>query len=158
MAGKKKSNSRRKPSVEFWLLTLTRNQVLKLVMLKTSLRKKKTNRRRQQQQQQQQQASAVDKRQAATRGGGLPTWGLPQGRNTYIHLLLVQQKVWKKVTLHTSTKTVSHSLCWCCFSQKFFICWWIRPTYTTNNTQTDKQGLATDCLTLRSWTWWISLP
>jgi hypothetical protein len=40
----------------------------------------------------QQQASAEVKPQAAT-SGGLPTWGLPQGRNTNINLLLVQQKV-----------------------------------------------------------------
>ena len=34
------------------------------------------------------------------------------------------------------------------FSQKFFICWWNRPTYTTSNTQTDKPGLAAKCLRL----------
>ena len=41
-----------------------------------------------QQQEQQllvQQASAQDKPQAATSGGGLPPWGLPQGRNTNVH-------------------------------------------------------------------------
>jgi len=37
----KKSNLRRKPSVKFWLLTLTWYQVLRLVMLETILRKKK---------------------------------------------------------------------------------------------------------------------
>ena len=42
MAGKK-SNSRRKPSLNFWFLTVTRNQVLRLAILKTSLRKKKRN-------------------------------------------------------------------------------------------------------------------
>ena len=35
--------------------------------------------------QQQQQASAEDEPQAATSGGGLPTWGPSQGRNTNIH-------------------------------------------------------------------------
>jgi len=44
-------------------------------------------------------------------------------------LLSVQQKVWKKVRLHTSTKTACHCLCCCCFLQKFFICWWNRPAY-----------------------------
>jgi len=36
-----KLNSRRKPSVKFWFLTPTRNQVLRLSMLKTNFRKKK---------------------------------------------------------------------------------------------------------------------
>jgi hypothetical protein len=38
----KKSNLR-KASVKFWLLTLTWNQVLRLAMLKRSLKKKKKN-------------------------------------------------------------------------------------------------------------------
>ena len=33
----KKSNSRRKPSAKFWMLTLTQNQVLRLSMLKMIL-------------------------------------------------------------------------------------------------------------------------
>jgi hypothetical protein len=37
----KKSNSRREPSVKFWLLTLTWNQVLRLAMWKMNLRKKR---------------------------------------------------------------------------------------------------------------------
>jgi len=37
----KESKLRRKSSVKFWLLTLTRNKMLRLVMLKTNLRKKK---------------------------------------------------------------------------------------------------------------------
>jgi len=37
----KKSNSRRKPSVKFWFLTWTQNQVLKLAMLNTNFRKKR---------------------------------------------------------------------------------------------------------------------
>ena len=49
-----------------------------------------------------------DKPQAATSGGGSPTWGLPQGRNIKITRLLVQQKAWKTVRLHTSTKTAHH--------------------------------------------------
>ena len=43
-------------------------------------------------QQRQLQASAEFEPQTAT-SGWLPTWGPPQGRNTNIHLLLVQQKV-----------------------------------------------------------------
>jgi len=37
------SNSRRKPSLKFWLLTLTWNRALRLAMLKKNFRKKKTN-------------------------------------------------------------------------------------------------------------------
>jgi hypothetical protein len=33
---------------------------------------------------------------------------------------LVQQKVWKTMRLHASTKAAHHCLCWCCFSHKFF--------------------------------------
>jgi len=48
-----------------------------------------------QQQQQQQQASAETETQAAT-SGGLPTWGLPQGRNTNIHPFVGPAKGVKK--------------------------------------------------------------
>ena len=44
---------------------------------------------------QQQQASAEIKTQAAT-SGGLPTWGLPQGRNTNIHPFVGPAKGVKK--------------------------------------------------------------
>jgi len=45
--------------------------------------------------QQQQQASAEVETQAAT-SGGLPTWGLPQGRNTNIHPFVGSAKGVKK--------------------------------------------------------------
>ena len=64
-----------------------------------------------QQQEQQllvQQASAQDKPQAATSGGGLPPWGLPQGRNTNVHPFIGPAKGVKKVRLHISTKTAHH--------------------------------------------------
>ena len=80
-------------------------------------------------------ASAEIETQAAM-SGRLPTWGPPQGTQIFI-LLSVQQKVWKKVRLHTSTKTAPHCLCWCCFSRKFFI-WLNKPTCTTSNT--DRQA------------------
>jgi len=87
----------------------------------------------QQQQQQQQQASAETETQAAIVVDYHPGDRLKEGTQIFI-FLLVQQKVWKKVRLRTSTKTAHHCLCLCCFSQKFFICWWNRPTYTTSNT------------------------
>ena len=68
----------------------------------------------QQQQEQQlllQQASAQDKPQAATSGGGLQTWGPPQGRNTNFHPFVGPAKGVKKVRLNTSTKTARHFLC-----------------------------------------------
>jgi len=46
-------------------------------------------------QQQQQQASAVVETRDAT-SGGLPTWGLPQGRNTNIHPFVGPAKSVKK--------------------------------------------------------------
>ena len=41
---KKKYNLMRKPSVKFWLLTLTLNQVLRLAILKTIWRRRKKKR------------------------------------------------------------------------------------------------------------------
>ena len=52
-----------------------------------------------------------DEPQAATSGGGSPTWGPPQGRNIKIHLFVGPAKDLKTVRLHTSTKTVHHWLC-----------------------------------------------
>jgi len=49
-----------------------------------------------QQQQILQQASAQDKPQAATSGGGLSPWGLPQGRNTNVHSFVGPAKGVKK--------------------------------------------------------------
>jgi hypothetical protein len=49
-------------------------------------------------------------------------------------------------------------LCWCCFSRKYFTCWWNRPNGTTSNTWTDKPDLAASCLTVHFQTWWLSLP
>ena len=69
----------------------------------------------QQQQQQEQQASAEAEPQSAT-SGRLPTRDhLKEGTQIFI-LLSIQQKVWIKVRLHTSTKTAHHYLCWCCLS------------------------------------------
>ena len=81
---------------------------------------------------------------------------LKEGTQIFI-LLSVQRKVWKKMKLHTSTKTAHHGLCWCCFTQKFFIWCLNRPTCTTSNTQTDNLDVAANCLALRCQTWSLSL-
>ena len=83
----------RKPSVKFWLLTPTLNQVLRLAILKTL--EEEEEEEEDQQQQQQQQASAEIETQAAT-SGRLPTWGPPQGRNTNIHPFVSPAKGVKK--------------------------------------------------------------
>jgi len=135
--------------VKFWSLTPTLNHVLRLAILKTILKRRKkkrinintttTNNK--------EQASAEVETQAAT-SGVLTTWGPLQGRNTNMHPFLGPAKGVKKVRLQTSTKTAHHCLCWCCFSQKFFICWLNRPMCTTSNHSTEKPDLAADCLTL----------
>jgi len=79
-----------------------------------------------------QQASAEVEPQAAS-SGGLHTWGPPQGRNTNIHSFVGPAKGVKKGEAPHITKTARQCLCSCCFSQKFFICWLNRPTYTTSN-------------------------
>ena len=59
------------------------------------------------QKQQKQKVSAVVKTQAAV-SGQLPTWELPQRRNTNIHPSVGPEKGVKKVRLYTSTKTARH--------------------------------------------------
>jgi len=59
---------------------------------------------------QQQQASAEVEPQAAT-SGGLPTWGLPHGRNTNIHSFVRPAKGVKKSEAPHITKTACHCLC-----------------------------------------------
>jgi hypothetical protein len=72
--------------------------------------------------------------QAATSGGGLPTKGQPQGRNTNIHPSASPAKgVKKSETPHINKDSFPLSLLKL-FSQKFSICLWDRPTYTTSNT------------------------
>jgi len=55
--------------------------------------------------------SAEDEPQAATIGGGLPTWGPPQGRNTYFHPFVGPAKSMKKARLHASTKMTHNCPC-----------------------------------------------
>jgi len=117
--------------VKFWFLILTWYQVLRLAMLETILRKKKNNNNncKLQHRLNHRLQCMVDYQLGDC---------LKEGTQIFI-LLLAQRKVWQKVSLHTSTKTAHHCLCWCCFSQKFFICKWNRPMYTTNNT-VDRQA------------------
>ena len=98
--------------MKFWLLTQTLNQVLRLAILMTFFEKEeeKDQQHHHHQQQQQEQASAEIETQAAT-SGELPTWGLPQGRNTTIHPFVSPAKGVEKVRLHTSTKAAHHCLC-----------------------------------------------
>ena len=85
----------------------------------------------QQQQQQQQQASRDIETQAATRSGGLPTWGPPQGRNTNIHPFVGPGKgVKKSEAPHINSTPLSVLLL---FFTKLFICWLNRPTCTIRN-------------------------
>ena len=59
-----------------------------------------------------QEASAQeDEPQAATSGGGSPTWGPAQGRNIKIHPFVGPAKGLKTVRLYTSTKTAHYWLC-----------------------------------------------
>ena len=85
--------------------------------------------------------------QAATRGGGPPTWGPPQGRNIKIYPFVGPAKGLKNSEASHINKDSSPLAVF--FSQKFFCCWWNRHTYTTSNTWKDKLDLAADCLTLR---------
>ena len=84
-------------------------------------------------QQQLQQASAEDKPQAATSGGGLPSWGPPQGRNTVVHPFAGPAKGVKKSEAPHINKDSSRLSLLMLFSQKFFICWWNRLTYIMSN-------------------------
>jgi hypothetical protein len=63
----KKIKLKEKATSEILELTLTQNQVLRLAMLKTNLRRRRRTMMTNQS------------------GGGLLTWGMPQGRNTNFH-------------------------------------------------------------------------
>jgi hypothetical protein len=69
--------------------------------------------RESEEEEEQQQPASVpeDEPQAATSGGGLPTWGPPQGRNITVHPFVGPAKGLKRVRLHISTKIVCRCLC-----------------------------------------------
>ena len=67
------------------------------------------------------QASAQDKPQAATSGGGLPPWALPQGRNTNVHPFVGPAKSVKKVRLNMSTKSLPLSVLMLFFTEIFHL-------------------------------------
>ena len=172
MAAKKKSKSRRKPSVKFWFLKLTRNQLLRLVMLLNWRKKRRRRRRRRKwrrrRQWQQQQASAEHEPQAATSGGGLPTWGPPQESKTNIHHkihlkvtnihpFVSAAKGMKKSEAPNNNKDSSPLSVLTLFFTEIFHLLVEQPTYTTSNTYMDKADLAADCLTLRCRTWFSLL-
>ena len=90
-----------------------------------------------------------DQPQAATCGGGLTTWGPPQGRNIKIHPFVGPANGLKNSEAPHINKDSSPMAVLMLCSQTFFCCWWNRQTYTTSNTWTDKLDLAADCLTLR---------
>ena len=87
--------------MKFWSLTLTRKQMLRLAMLKTILRKKRNNNKPQQKSNHRLQQVADYKTGDC----------LKEGTQIFI-VLSVQQKMWKKVRLNTSTKTARLCLCW----------------------------------------------
>jgi len=75
----------------------------------------------QQQQQQQRQASAEIETQAAT-SGRLPTWGLPQGRNTNIHPFVSSAKgVKKSEASHINKDTSPLSVLMLIFTEIFHL-------------------------------------
>jgi hypothetical protein len=81
--------------------------------------------------------------EAATSGGGLPTWGLPQGRNIAVHPFTGPARGVKSSEAPHIIKLGS-PLC----VDAVFSGWWTRPTYTTSNIWTDKPDPAGDYLTL----------
>ena len=120
MAGEK-SSSKRKPSLKFWLLTPTRYQVLRRVILKMILRKRNNYNSKSQQKSNHRLSVSCQ----------LP-WELPKGRNTNSHPFVGPEKVWKKLGSTRQQRQLA-TMCWC-FSQKLFICWWNKPLHTTMNT------------------------
>ena len=106
---KKRSKSRRKPSVKFWLVTPTLNQVLRLAIL-TILRKRNSwsSKPRQKSYHRLQQVADCQP------GDRLKE----QKYSSFCR----SSKRCEKVRLHTSTKIARHCAC-LCFSQKLFICW-----------------------------------
>ena len=106
----KKSKSRRKSSVKFWLLTLTQNQVLRLAMLKTNLRKNNNNDHDDDDRNNNKPQQKTIHRLQQVVEDYQPGDRLKEGTPIFI-LVSVHQKVWKKMRLYTSTKTALHCLC-----------------------------------------------
>ena len=113
--------------MKFWLLTPTLNQVLRLVILKTIWRRRRKKNRINN------NSSSSSKpqhklKQAAT-SGGLPTWRLPQGRNTNIEPFVGPAKVVKESEAPHINKDSSPLSVLMSFTE-IFICCLNRPTCT----------------------------
>jgi len=84
--------------------------------------------------------------QAATSGGGLPTWGPPQGRNIKIHPFVGPAKGLKNSDAPRINKDSPPLAVLMLFFTDIFLLL-VEQTHTTSNTWTDKPDLAVDCLT-----------
>jgi hypothetical protein len=80
-----------------------------------------------------QDSAQEDKPQAATSGGELPTWGLPQGRNNYIHPFVGPAKgVKNSEAPHINKDSFPLSVLMIFFTQIFQLL--LEQIYTTSNT------------------------
>ena len=75
-----------KPLVNFWLLTASQNQLLRLVMWNKNKPQKKMNLK-------------------LELGGAIPTWGPPQGRHTNIHFFQPARSVLKSEAPHINNNS-----------------------------------------------------
>jgi len=80
-------------------------------------------------------------------GGGIPTWGPPQGRHTNIHFFQPAKSVLRSEAPHINNNS-SPLVGLILFFNDFFSCWWNRPTVTINSAWMNKPGVFADCLTL----------
>ena len=96
-----------------------------------------------------QQVSAQDKPLAATSGGGLKTWGPPQGRNTNVHPFIGPAKgVKKSEAPHVNKDSSPLSVLMLFFTEIFHLL--VEQTNVYYQQYLDRlAGLAADCLTLR---------
>ena len=136
----KKSNSRRKLSVKFWLLTPTWNQVLRLAMLKMILRRKKKKRKKKNKNRRRRRRRSSSSSGGGGGGGGSSSkWQITnlgtmsRIEHKYSSFCQSNKRCEKSEAPHIYKNSSPLSVLML-FSQKFFICWWNRPMYNTSNT------------------------
>jgi hypothetical protein len=135
--------------MKFWLLIQTRNQVLRLVILKMNFKTLKVNNKNKHQHNRMNLQQVVEHHQP---------WDSLKEETSISILLLVPQKVWKSSEAPDIKKDSSPMSVLMKFFTQIFQLLVEQTNLYTSNTWTDKLDLAANCQTLHFRTWWLSLP
>ena len=136
--------------MKFWLLTPNLNRVLRLAILKTIWRRKKKRINSSSSSSNNNNSSSSKPQQKSKQtatSGGLPTWGLPQGRNINIHPFVGPAKGVKKSQAPHINEDSSPLSVLMFFTEIFHLL--VEQTDVYYQQHLDKPDLSADCLTLR---------